>query len=256
MHQGWRACGQTIGLKQYFCAETNSHPIPDAACSPTLVHNPGSFACRPVSTYARKGAEFRRGIGTMANGASSFSGVLECLVLPYPLQARAWVDPVFESDLLRAARPFLIAKSAQFPRHATYTILRDTPSLKHFVLPYVRPGAFDTEDSLADTLRRDLENSPPLQEFLPGNIIAKALFDRVFKLKLVESPLKTLETFGLIPNFDILIYENSESSFHIPLRFNQLKHEDFAQAYETVRRGGVILSSKDCASGTCNKDQC
>ena len=183
--------------------------------------------------------------------------IMKFTVLPYALTARAWLDVEFERDLLRNPRAFLLAKSNKFPRAAQYVILRDTPGLKHYVLPFIAPAlSLKSGNHLGKTIESEVGDTSDFSEFLPADVLARAATDRDFRNSLLTSPLGALSSMGHEPSDDIRVYENSETVFHIPLRRNPAQLVDFRSIYLELRGEGPLLaSSKCCASGTCNDDK-
>jgi hypothetical protein len=179
--------------------------------------------------------------------------IMKFTVLPYDLVAKAWLDPVFGEMLVTHPRPFLLETSDKYTRFAQYIILRDTPSLKHFVLPHVT--AILNPAELEAKIEQETGDEEDYSEFLPAAVIYNAFTDVNFKAVLIRSPNATVEQVGLPCPYPMKVVENSADLYHIPLRANPSASMDYRPTYENLRSlfaaGGT---TKCCATGTCALD--
>jgi hypothetical protein len=179
--------------------------------------------------------------------------IMQFTVLPYELVAKAWLDPTFCDVLLSHPRPFLLDKSDKYSRFAQYIILRDTPTVKHFILPHLS-GTFDPKE-LEAKISDETKDEQDYSEFLPPTVICKALTDETFKTLLVRSPNTIVDQIGLPCRYPMRIIENSPGVFHIPLRFNPLHATDYRPTFARLRAALAaepMSSGPCCASGTCD----
>jgi hypothetical protein len=177
--------------------------------------------------------------------------IMKLTVLPYELVAKAWLDPAFCDALLAHPRPFLLEQSDKYLRSAQYVILRDTPTVKHFILPHL-PRSFESSE-LQAILSQETGDEHDYSEFLPTAVLHKALTDQEFKTRLILSPNRAVEQVASPCSYPMRVIENSDSVFHIPLRFNPLHATDYKPTYEQLR---AVLSTENsstkcCATGTC-----
>lgn len=189
----------------------------------------------------------------MNRSASDEQHVLRMTVLPFRLSARAWVDAQFRDELLRSPRAHIIAHSAYFPRDCTYLVPPDTPSLKHYSIPFTSSAIKDLGESAVLTiLEEEIGDTPHFDAWLPPKVIAKAMFDSEFLANLIARGVSSLRREGYKSSTDICIVQHSPTSFCMPLRFNHLSTLVFHEALTEIRGdAAVIESSRCCQSGTC-----
>ena len=179
--------------------------------------------------------------------------LLKFTVLPFRITARAWADEVFKGDLLRNPRLFLLGHSTLFPRECSYIIPVDTASLQHFVIPYVDEGTLDRlGEKLLNVLEEEMGDTEPFETWLPPKVLYRALADRRYLGELHSRAAVFLLDEGYTAPKDICVIQNSPTTFHIPLRFNNIIRDSFDAAMREIRGDKIsISSSKCCASGTC-----
>lgn len=177
--------------------------------------------------------------------------IMKFTVLPYSLAAKAWLDTSFEQTLAAHPKAILLENSSSFPREFQYVLLRDRPSAKHYVIPFINRDEFSNDREISELIHEETSASPEFDEFLPPNVLFRALTDDTFLQSLISQPFATLRELGYLPPSPPIVVQNSARTFHIPLRVNKYLSQDFGQLYSELRsQGGQILSSGCCASGT------
>jgi hypothetical protein len=179
--------------------------------------------------------------------------ILRLTVLPFRITARAWVDDVFRASLLAFPRTFLVAHSPAFPREFSYTVHADSSSLMHFSIPHLTAScAALSEADLLDRLEAEIGDEPPFVHWLPVPVLAKALTDPQYLAQLTMRGVSFLRREGYKAPCDLGILQNSQSTYHFPLRWNHAAARAFSSALTEIRGDEKIINSSGCcASGTC-----
>lgn len=183
---------------------------------------------------------------------SEVTEIMRFTVLPYELVAKAWLDPSFCDALIAHPRPFLLDKSDKYTRFAQYIIVRDTPSVKHYILPHVAAGAHAAADLLAK-LQDETGGEEDYSDFLPPAVTHRALTDDTFRRLFIRSPNAIVDQIGMPCPYPMRVIENSAGVYHIPLRLNPTQSVDYKAAVDHLK-GAMIAakSTKCCATGTCD----
>jgi hypothetical protein len=182
--------------------------------------------------------------------------IMDWTILPASVTASAWTDPEVRALLLSDATTLLRERVSRWPSDKTFCVAVDSAEVKFFPLPArkSRTAAYSRE-ALREILTRETGDDDSLEHWLPSDVIADALSDDEFKRELIGNPGEVLRSRGYSPPArQIVVLENSESTYHLVLPENPSRQEDLdhsALEATLVAKFGVE-TTKCCASGTCD----
>jgi hypothetical protein len=181
---------------------------------------------------------------------------MDWTILPASVTAAAWTDPEIRALLLSDPTTLLNERIAGWPDDRSFCVVADSAEVKYFVLPTRKQElASHSRDSLLEILVREMGEDDTLEDWLPSDVIADALADRVFKTELIRDPAAILRERGYkTPQRTIIVLENSEFTYHLVLPENPSRQGDLdsSSLEGQLRERYGVNTTKCCASGTCD----
>jgi hypothetical protein len=182
--------------------------------------------------------------------------IMDWTILPASVTASAWTDPEVRALLLSDATTLLRERISRWPKDKTFCVAVDSAEVKFFPLPARKKHlAGHSRDALMAVLSRETADDDSLEHWLPSDVIADAMSDEDFKAELVSAPGQVLRSRGYAPpSRQIIVLENSESTYHLVLPENPSRQTDLdlsALEASLIEKFGMN-TTKCCASGTCD----
>jgi hypothetical protein len=189
--------------------------------------------------------------------------IMDWTVLPASIALRAWQDGDFRKELFDTPTRVLRDLVDIWPKDRTFSLVGDTDSQRHLVLPVRKPSTRDwSRERILQTLSYETEDDTSLGWCLPSEIIADALVDAEFKRALLTDPSSVLRKRGVdTKGLQFEILENSEYTYHLvlptsPSRVDELDLQRVLELRNMTKHftpEALALADKTgqcCASGT------
>jgi hypothetical protein len=181
--------------------------------------------------------------------------VMDWTILPASVTAAAWTDAEVRALLLSDPTTLLRERVSRWPNDKTFCVAVDSAEVKFFALPALKKHlASLSRDALLEILHREMEDDTTLEYWLPSDVIADALSDQQFKAELIRDPANVLKKRGYSPPArQIIVLENSESTYHLVLTENPSRQSDLdlRSLEESLVEKYGVNTTRCCASGTC-----
>lgn len=181
--------------------------------------------------------------------------VMDWTILPAGVTAAAWTDPEVRALLLSDPTTLLRERVTRWPDDKTFCVAVDSAEVKFFALPARKKHLTSlSREALLEILHREMEGDTTLEHWLPSDVIADALSDQKFKDELIRDPANVLKERGYSPPArQIIVLENSESTYHLVLTENPSRQSDLdlRSLEESLVEKYGVNTTKCCASGTC-----
>ena len=177
-------------------------------------------------------------------------------LLPISVVAKAWTDSAFNSSLLASPDATLQQMIRRWPHTISFTVHQDTGSTRNLPLPFYKTGLQSLSDADLLTLAQmETCGDTTLEQFLPADVIVKALTDSAFKTSLLSNANSALNGMGYDTSYaTYTVHENTATDYNLALPVNPLSVQSLSFDDLVVRLGASLSTetTKCCASGTCD----